>query len=111
VWRNGDFRGFGEIGLAIEPEIERRSDQGDAANAGENLANQPAERDVAPIRSLQPPEAGVDWLFLAQIDECARSIGAAERYGGLGGQNYRCSIRKFLKWPRAPLDRASRTRN
>jgi hypothetical protein len=59
---------------------------------------------VPSIVRLQPFEAGIDRLFLTEVDNGARSVDTAQR-GGLDGQNYRCSIRKLLKWPRTPPHR------
>jgi hypothetical protein len=47
---------------------------------------------MAPILNVYPPRAGVDRLFLTQIDEGARSVDAGRRYRGLDGQNDRGSI-------------------
>ena len=84
--RRGEFRRLGEIVLAVEVEIERRADQGHAAEPGQRRAGEPSERGEAPLVAVEP--------IVAQSDRRLNSEVGADRHAVAAGAQPRKSSRQ-----------------
>ena len=75
AWRGaGEFRRFGEIGFAVEIEIERRADERDAGKAGERRADQPPQGRPAALCAVQPVVAQSDRRLDAKLESGRSSV-------------------------------------
>ena len=71
-----EFGRVGEIGLAVEIEIERGADQRHAAQAGQRGAGEPAQRRPATLGAVEPVVAEADRRLDAELDADDSAVAA-----------------------------------
>ena len=84
--RRGEFRRLREIVLTVEIEIERRADQGHAAEASQRRARKPSHRCAAPLVAVQPIVAQSNWRLDSELGADRRAVAAGAEAGKSGGQ-------------------------